>query len=499
MAKNRWSGDLSRRITQRIVVEGDLVLQTPAHFGSGDASDQTDMPLLRDSHDNKSPLLTGTSIAGALRSYLQQCEYGYLTGANPNAHSIVLFGGLQGDEEGEQSPLIIEDVLGKNFGIETRDGVKIEATSRTAEEDKLFGLQLWRAGTTFRLRFELLLCDNEETNKKRKLALVTALQGFTDGSITLGGRKRRGYGQVKVEQWYHKTFDLKDRNGLIDWIKNGAKDLNTNPVSFSALSSALGVNGTIPDAREYFHIAAKFKLPGSLLIRSGGGKDDIGPDDVHLRSYRIEEKREMPILSGTSLAGALRSRALKIAKTIGDSERARNLVNEMFGPEMNDDNKTPRASRVFVTESTVVNAQTDLVQNRVSIDRFTGGARETALFSEQPAWGNEKARLKINLRLVNPQAQEIGLLLLLLKDLWTGDLPLGGESSVGRGRLEGLHATLTHHLPDATKSKEWTIQPDGENLKTELSINGKPQSGDERDELEVFVTALRNHLREGQR
>jgi CRISPR/Cas system CSM-associated protein Csm3 (group 7 of RAMP superfamily) len=499
MAKSRWSGELSRRIAQRIIVEGDLVLQTPAHFGSGDASDQTDLPLLVDSYDNKSPLLTGTSIAGALRSYLQQHEYGYLAGANPKAHSIVLFGGLQGDEEGEQSPLIIEDVLGKNFGIETRDGVKIEATSRTAEEDKLFEFQLWRAGTTFRLRFELLLSDNEEINKKRKLALVTALQGFTDGSITLGGRKRRGYGQVKVEQWYHKTFDLKDKNGLIDWIKNGAKELNTNPVSLPALSSALGVNGTIPDVREYFQIKANFKLPGSLLIRSGGGKDDVGPHDIHLRSYRIEDKKEMPILSGTSLAGALRNRALKIANSIGDSERARKLVNEMFGPEMDDNNKTPRASRIFVTESKLENAQTDLVQNRVSIDRFTGGARETALFSEQPAWGNEKSRLEINTRLVNPKSQEIGLLLLLLKDLWTGDLPLGGESSVGRGRLEGLDATLTHHLPDATKSKEWTIKQSGEKLKTEFRINGEPQSGDGRDELEAFVAALRNHLREGQK
>ena len=29
---------------------------------------------------------------------------------------------------------------------------------------------------------------------------------------------------------------------------------------------------------------------------------------------------------------------------------------------------------------------------------------------------------------------QAGLLLLVLKDLWSGDLPLGGESSVGRGR-----------------------------------------------------------------
>ena len=49
---------------------------------------------------------------------------------------------------------------------------------------------------------------------------------------------------------------------------------------------------------------------------------------------------------------------------------------------------------------------------------------------------------------------EIGLLLLLLKDLWTGDLPLGGESSVGRGRLTGEWATAT------IDDNEWTFQAD---------------------------------------
>jgi hypothetical protein len=41
-----------------------------------------------------------------------------------------------------------------------------------------------------------------------------------------------------------------------------------------------------------------------------------------------------------------------------------------------------------------------------------------------------------------PRDSEIGLLLLLLKDLWTGDLPLGGGVSVGRGRLKGVRAEI---------------------------------------------------------
>lgn len=43
-----WEANVSRRIKERIVIEGVLVLQTPAHFGNGDADDLSDMPLLLD-------------------------------------------------------------------------------------------------------------------------------------------------------------------------------------------------------------------------------------------------------------------------------------------------------------------------------------------------------------------------------------------------------------------------------------------------------------------
>jgi CRISPR/Cas system CSM-associated protein Csm3 (group 7 of RAMP superfamily) len=124
------------------------------------------------------------------------------------------------------------------------------------------------------------------------------------------------------------------------------------------------------------------------------------------------------------------------------------------------------------------------VQYRVSIDRFTGGARETALFSEQPAFGGNETTLTIDIRLINPKDHEIGMLLLLLKDLWTGDLPLGGESGVGRGRLIGEHAKLT-------------LQRDGSSRTWEIIVNGHGLTiiGD-RNELERFVAALNRHLKE---
>lgn len=53
MTLSLWSGGSSRHIIKRIVVEGDLVLETPAHFSNGDGDEVTDMPLLVDPLEGK--------------------------------------------------------------------------------------------------------------------------------------------------------------------------------------------------------------------------------------------------------------------------------------------------------------------------------------------------------------------------------------------------------------------------------------------------------------
>jgi CRISPR/Cas system CSM-associated protein Csm3 (group 7 of RAMP superfamily) len=475
MPKPLWSGDESRKIVTRIVVEGELVLQTPARFGNGDTDDLTDMPLLIDPFDNKTPLLTGASIAGALRGYLRAREHGYGQVASSTSASVLLFGGQKGEEQGEQSPLIVDDALGKNFGIEMRDSVHIHPESRTAEEDKLFNLQLWQAGTTFPLRFELVIREDNDKDyaDTLKRALATALAGFSNGSITLGARKRRGYGRVNVATWRVKVYDLTQPDSLLDWVEHGDEPLHSVAPE-PDIETALSVSTLIHDSREMLHITMTCALDGSLLIRAGSGQDDRGPDVVHLHARQAGRAVE-PILSGTSLGGVLRARALKIANTLGLT-KAQGLIEPLFG-------KVDCASRLSVSEHPLQNVETTLVQNRVSLDRFTGGARDTALFNEQPVFGGDDTAVTVDMHLVNPQDYEIGLLLLLLKELWTGDLPLGGESGIGRGRLKGKRARLT--LQHDSSVQTWEIIANNRGLLV---------SGD-RNTLDAYVTkALKDYF-----
>jgi CRISPR/Cas system CSM-associated protein Csm3 (group 7 of RAMP superfamily) len=477
----------SRQIGERWVIEGNLVLQTPTHLGNGDTDGIVDMPLLLDEATGRA-LLPGTSLAGALRNYLRERRHGFEKRA-PDALIEALFGGEKGDDEGNQSALIIDDALGEMPGIELRDGVRIDPITRTAKIDVdngttrgyKYDLQLLEAGTTFPLRMELLLSrGNDQQQMKQMLAL--ALHGLEAGEVAIGLRKRRGFGVCRVERWRVTRYDFTKPTDLLAWLAEDHPDWKFAPGdqrSGQHIADLLGVSlERVEDRRNLCRIHAHFIIDGSLLIRAGFGEQDRGPDTVHLHSARPGGARK-PVLSGTSLAGALRHRAERILRTIGNAAQATTMIDNMFGPARitSGDKQKARSSRLIVSE-TVIENPVNLVQNRIRIDRFTGSVHGTGLFNEQPVFGKNDTLVAIDLTLRNPQDAEIGLLLLLLKDLWTGDLPLGGEIGIGRGRLKGVEAVI--ETPQY-KAKPLTISAvDGDRR---LTVS-------DRSTLERYVAAL---------
>lgn len=498
-----WKGSASRHVLERFVVEVDLTLLTPAHLGNGEAEGDTDMPLLTDACDPERPLLQGSSIAGAIRAAVRQWEQGYFAASHPGDLSNLLFGDLVNrgknrtcDNEGEQSPLIVNDALGKpgTYGVEVRDGVRIARRSRTASERGLYNAEFWKAGTVFPLRFELVLCDPQPGEEARTPELQRALAlGLTclqeaarSGRITLGMRKRRGFGAVRADNWRFKRFDLTSAKGLLEWLW----DKPTQGVGFEELQETLLSGAKLPPRKgRTFRVTGEFAIDGSLLIRSGSVLDDLDVDMVHLHSCRPGEAgpEEVPVLSGTSLCGALRTRAWAIAECLGGSAFADQIGGNLFGPEMGLDagRKSGRASRIEISEAEIDGTPTpdeQLVQSRVSIDRFTGGALETALFNEQPVFGNGNgvvAKLQFTLR--EPDDATIGLFLHTLKDLAVGDLPVGGEAAVGRGLLQ---ATGALHMSD--------YRDDKRTFQAMIAPGGQTPPGTTRQGVNGFATALRN-------
>jgi CRISPR/Cas system CSM-associated protein Csm3 (group 7 of RAMP superfamily) len=442
-----------RGIQERIIVEGALVLETPTHLGNGDAEGPLDMPLLLDPLEERA-LLTGTSIAGALRNHVWGCSADL---------AALLFGDVT-DEESVQSPLIVDDALGGKPDVELRDGVAIDPRTRTAEARKKFDIELLTAGTEFPLSFELLVLEDQEDELQEAFAL--ALQGLEKGEIRLGKRKRRGLGCCRVTHWKVRRYEVTHPQGLVAWLESDT----SNQIEGSDIAALLGI--AVPDyeRQPMCVLEGVFSVDGSLLIRSGFGEPDA-PDFVHLHSRR--GGRDVSVLSGTSLAGALRARTLRIASTLGKDGKG--VTDGLFGyrREEGDPQRDVTASRLWVEETGIQNPL-ELVQSRVKIDRFTSGSYPGALFSEQPVFGrlNGETVCEVKLELHQPSDAEIGLILLLLKDLWTGDLPLGGESSVGRGRLKGKQATFTYDGASwtFTQRDDGTLQVEGDKARLEQFV-----------------------------
>ena len=470
-------------IAKRIIVRGTLVLDTPTCLGSGDADSPTDLALLRDSVSDCA-LLTGASIAGALRNYLREYQGGYGVEEQKGDRATTLFGGTRRDPDGEKSPLIINDAISSKIPtVELRDGVAIESTTGTAKKGQKYDLELLAAGTEFQIGFELSIEKNLSQSQEQALInlLALALRGLEQGDISIGMKKRRGFGRCHVKDWQVWNFHLENLDERMAWLKfeHWCRDLLPDRKTYLSIATALGVSlENEKDKRDRFLMHATFQLVGSLLIRSGQDSTGRAPDVVHLKSHRPNKSESQSVLSGTSLAGVLRHRAERIVNTLGGSST---LVNELVG-------KQSQASRLVVHEKVIEKAD-DLVQNRIAIDRFTGGAYHGALFDEQPIFGGSVC---IELELRNPKDDEIGLLLLLLKDLWTSDLPVGGESSIGRGRLKGIKADLIWNRPQ--NPKQWQIRQSNGNLQIEDGSDLSKSETLVKDDLEQFVKALRKEL-----
>jgi CRISPR/Cas system CSM-associated protein Csm3 (group 7 of RAMP superfamily) len=188
-----------RPIAKRLIVRGTLILDTPTCLGSGDADSPTDLALLKDSISDHA-LLTGSSIAGALRNYLHEYEHGYGMREQECDHASVLFGGTRRANDGEQSPLIVNDAISSKIPtVELRDGVEIEGTTGTAKKGQKYDLELLAAGTEFLLCFELLIEQKQDPKEQQNYedslvkSLALALRGLELGEIGMGMKKRRGF------------------------------------------------------------------------------------------------------------------------------------------------------------------------------------------------------------------------------------------------------------------------------------------------------------------
>ncbi len=441
------------KILERVYASGLWICSSALHVGGEtDAFDQgVDRVLLRDSDGR--PFIPGASIAGSCRHWLSR-RLPVPAGCRdcpPEIH--VLFG------DDYQSLLTVEDAYPESIA-ETlvRDGVKIRRDSGIAEDGAKYDFEALPARTAFRLAFSLILYKqppdfrehraggdtegkfrreggytHDVTNDQLREVFRLMLEAIGSGEIAFGAKTRRGLGHGTVANWSVHPLKMDQTTGLIAWLKQ-------SPKMVPSITLKDFVTRRLEPHDNSFVIDATIALASSFLVRSTSATDNV--------EFVQRLEQEIAVVPGTSFGGAFRSRVEKIAKTLSPGKGSL-LTEEMFGwvkkkSEIKNPSDAVQASRVEISEIALPGGRDRMrVQGRVSIDRFTGAALETALFDEAAYWpkaGEEGVHLRIALR--QPKTGEPGLLLLAFKDLWLGDLTVGGESGIGRGRWRGISAEI---------------------------------------------------------
>ena len=462
----------------RLHASGIWKLRTVAHFG-GDETGIADMCLLRDAEGK--PFIPGASIAGAARSFLARKILPWTTYKDGLTEELPelkrLFGGGEkpnAQKPGTMSALIVADATCvSEHTTFIRDGVRIDAESGTAVDKAKYDVEVVERDAEFKLELECIIrkADVHQETELRALFLGL-LHAFEQGDIRLGARTRRGYGRGKVKSWETRELQMKNKDHVLAWLRDDALTCNNKDLTPQPLTSK----------QSYIHIAADFELRTSLLIRSASVDSNAPVEEVPDMTHLLSNGE--PVVPGTSFAGAFRHRAALIAKALNWNKQTEDedAVCEIFGPvhdQENDDTQSDLwMSRILIDERLVKSA--DLVwQDRVAIDRFTGGSLQNALFNEKPIYPLplkqlEDRHIRLTLTLEEPDEAEIGLLLLTLRDFWHGHAALGGETSNGRGTLQGIKAQLKFKRSGASNVEVWKFSRDESKGKMTLDEGDKP-------------------------
>ena len=330
------------------------------------------------------------------------------------------------------SSVFVSDMyFGTNIEVDIRDRVALREEKSVKNK---FDLQMIETGASGTMRFEYIKRENDKFGFENEF--ISLVYGIERGEIRFGSDKNRGFGRLTVEAIAEKSFD---KDSLEEWKKfNQTEEANIQWLSFENWA-----HDHSKLENHFVSIKVPLRLTGGISIRRYSTKPDAA-DFEHLTC------NEKPVIPGSSWNGAVRSDAKKILTELGCKETAAKL-DEWFGfvevksgiGKNTDDNqkdnqeendaKKAKQSMIVFGESILEGAKA-VPMTRNKINRFTGGTVVGALYSEIAYFGGTTT-LEILIKkdesgFYKPLA---GLISLVIKDIVSGYVAVGGQTAVGRG------------------------------------------------------------------
>ena len=262
-----------------------------------------------------------------------------------------------------------------------------------------------------------------QKEEKLEKELERGLKALQEGRIQLGGQKSNGCGYVSLHSVKKAVYNFYSAEDRKLWA---GETKDTEEILPEILES-----GESGEERLCFELTGHTE--GGILVKSIAVTEygENVPDAVNIRNHQ-----RAYILPASSVKGVLRSQIEKIAAY----KNTVSAVSDLFGQE-HGDSQEGRAGKIRCFDCVIGDEKANdqaPVQCRIHIDKFTGGVMYGGLFSEKPAYG----KLTVRVELDGGCDRESGLVLMALRDLAIGIVPMGSGSSIGRGFLKGEKLTV---------------------------------------------------------
>ncbi|MBD5358031.1 MAG: CRISPR-associated protein [Bacteroides sp.] len=451
------------RFLARIIIEA----VTPLAVGSGEKDIITDALVATDV--NGLPYIPATAIAGVLRSMLEAEDIDKTFGfqaADKGSGSEIIFSEAKiinhkGDViDGLKPDAIYSDELLRHYQeLPIRQHVRMTDKGVAAKRGK-FDEQVVYTGTRFCFEVEMV-SEGENLN-----TLLSVLRQLYNKNFRIGGGTRCGFGEIKVIDIKIMDLNLSEKSDLEIYLQKTSA-LNTgfwssHPDRLVELENS----GTQND--DFLTFTVNITPDAFFLFGSGFGDNEADMTPVKAKAVEWSDKdgktegklkENMILIPATSVKGALAHRVAfhynrqqgVFADDLNGEETANiaghnPVVMALFGSEGKNDKDFTRGN-VIISDIIQDRRLKDKVFNHVAIDKFTGGGREGALFSEKATYGAGNAftlRISIDKKRLEesfPELAEpaVASLQLALDDLCNGLLPLGGGVNRGHGIFSGSY------------------------------------------------------------
>lgn len=382
-----------------------LRMDTPGGVTAPETLSDVDnvLPLRRDTAGR--PHLPGTTVAGSLRAHCATYEE-----LRPEE---TLFGMA---DETERIPSSIQ-VLGTRY-LGDADGIVRHRTAIDRERGApantmLHGVTVLPAGTEFDI---VLRWDNPD---RREEPFLRALQQWRP---RLGRGASHDAGRCTVVGLGHRSYDLTTVEDLHAWLHLQFPDDYPAPEPLAEPQR--------PPEPDY-DIA--FEIVGGLHISAGEpSAHESSEEPLVNRALRSDGRFVVP---GSTLKGILRSRAEYVCRVVGAEVCTNHQCGEchpcrLFG--YGGESRNARRAKIAVADSVIANATSEL-RTHVAIDRFTGGARDQLLYTDEVVTAGQ---FRLRIYALEPLDDLDRLLIdVALTDLHDGLVGIGGRTTAGLGTV----------------------------------------------------------------